>query len=100
MFQFVEFAESGEALDADAGDTAFFDRIVTSDAGGQIASLEDLVKFAKERYPDHYAADAWKSPLDKPYGLNAMRRLWASYLHWGEVLRYRDRVEMVKEDQQ
>ena len=46
MFQFVEFAESGEALDADAGDTAFFDRIVTSDAGGQIASLEDLAKFA------------------------------------------------------
>ena len=67
MFQFVEDAETGEALDAvESVGTAFLDRIVTTDAGGQIASLDDLVRFARVRYPDHYASDPWKMPLDKP----------------------------------
>ena len=99
MYQFVEFAETGEALDAaDTVDTAFLERVATTDAGGQIASLDDLVKFAKVRHPDHYADDAWKFPLDKPYGLNAMRKLWAAYLHWAEVTCNADRIAMVKGD--
>ena len=86
MFQFVEFAETGESFDAaDTVDTPFLERIATTDAGGQIASLDDLVRFAQERFPDHYAPDKWKTPLDKPYGIDAMRKLWAAYLRWAEV---------------
>jgi hypothetical protein len=85
MFQFVEFAETAAAVDADVVEKAFLDRIATTDAGGQIASLEDLVRFAKVRYPDHYGDDPWRTPLSKPYGLDAMRALWAAYLRWAEV---------------
>jgi hypothetical protein len=98
MFQFIEFAETDKAFGAvETVGTAFIDRIVTSEAGGQIASLEDLVRFAKERYPDDDAAHAWKVPLDKPYGLNAMRKLWAAYLHWGEVT-HNAYVDVVKKE--
>ena len=63
-------------------DPALHDRITST--GDSFSSLGSLVKFAKERFPDHHHPDPRKS-LDKPCGLNALKALWAAYLTWAEM---------------
>jgi hypothetical protein len=80
MKPFSEFIRTDEGRRA--GDPALLDRIAAS--GDSITSLNNLVKFARERFPDHYSDDPRKS-LDRPCGANAMRTLWAAYLTWAEM---------------
>jgi hypothetical protein len=82
MDQFIEFIETKEG--EGKCDEELRSRIFVADAGGQIASLNDLIEFARERYPEEYSSDPRKS-LDGPRGLTAMKKLWAAYLHWGEL---------------
>lgn len=63
-------------------DPTLHDRITAT--GDSFLSLGSLVKFAKERFPDHHHPDPRKS-LDKPAGLNALKTLWAAYLTWAEA---------------
>jgi hypothetical protein len=51
--------------------------------GNTITTLNDLVRWARERYPDHYGPDSRKS-TGLPYSREVMQRLWAKYLNWSE----------------
>jgi len=79
MKSFAEF------LKTDAGqqslDPDFRGRL--NSAGASIDTLNALMRFARERHPDHYSADTRKS-TGKPYGKEAMQAVWAKYLHWAE----------------
>jgi hypothetical protein len=46
--------------------------------------LNGLVRWARERYPDHYHLDTRK-PTGMPYGRDVMQKLWADYLNWSEA---------------
>ncbi len=77
-------------LETDAGrkacDPQFIDRLGHADV--QIKSLTQLLKFANERWPEHYPADSRKDPalfLLRPLNGEAMRRLWGEYLRWKET---------------
>ena len=59
----------------------FYDRFISS--GCVITTLNELVKFARERWPSHFPADPRKS-TGMPCGRDAMQSLWASYLSWAE----------------
>jgi hypothetical protein len=49
-----------------------------------INTLNSLVRWARERYPDHYHLDTRK-PTGMPYGRDVMQQLWADYLNWAEA---------------
>jgi hypothetical protein len=49
-----------------------------------INTLNGLVRWARERYPDHYHLDTRK-PTGMPYGRDVMQKLWADYLNWSEA---------------
>jgi hypothetical protein len=51
--------------------------------GGTITTLNALVRWARERHPDHYAVDTRK-PTGMPYSREVMQRLWAQYLNRSE----------------
>ena len=50
---------------------------------GTITTRNALMRFAHERYPDHFGPDPRK-PTGKPFAREAMQQLWASYLAWAE----------------
>jgi hypothetical protein len=58
-----------------------YDRMINTDP--DVASLKDLVAYARERWPDHYADDPRKD-TGKPQGRSAMQALWAMFLTWRE----------------
>jgi hypothetical protein len=49
----------------------------------EIRSLRELLKWAREPYPDRYSQD-WRKETGAPCGREAMRELWARYLRWRE----------------
>lgn len=80
MKAFSDFLRTDEAKRS--CDPALLDRILAT--GDSITSFNNLVKFTKERFPDHFSDDPRKA-LDKSCGINAMKKLWAAFLHWDEV---------------
>jgi hypothetical protein len=80
MKTFAEFMKTGAANDI--CDAAFLERLAAS--GITVTSVNELVKFARDRYPDHYPADIRKSS-SMPFGRLTMQRLWATYLSWVEA---------------
>src|SRR5689334_2798852 len=72
-------------LQTDAGkktvDPDFLDRLTRS--GIKIDTLTALLKFARERWPEHFPADFRKDP-GTPFGREAMRKIWREYLAWSE----------------
>jgi hypothetical protein len=81
MKTFVDFIKTD--LGRQSCDAALCDRLTRANAS--ISSLSELLKFAKERWPDHYPADPRKSS-GKPCGRDAMQLLWSIYLTWAEAL--------------
>jgi len=77
---FGDFLQSAACLDTDC-DQKLHARLVG--VSGSITSLNDLVRWARERYPTHYAVDTRK-PTGMPYSREAMQRLWSGYLNWSE----------------
>jgi hypothetical protein len=59
-------------------------RITGTGGGDTITTQNELVKFARERWPTQYPADIRKST--GPCGREAMARLWAAYLSWSETV--------------
>jgi hypothetical protein len=80
MKTFAEFMKTGAANEI--CDPAFLERLVAS--GTTVSSVNDLVKFSRDRYPEHYPADSRKSS-SMPFGRLTMQRLWAAYLSWAEA---------------
>jgi len=64
-------------------DSQFHERITSTGGGETITTQNELVKFARERWPTQYPADIRKST--GPCGREAMARLWAAYLGWSET---------------
>jgi hypothetical protein len=79
MKTFASFLDTDESRQG--CDPKLHARLVSASAG--INSLNALVRWARERHPDHYAPDPRK-PTGMPYGREAMQRLWANYLAWSE----------------
>jgi hypothetical protein len=48
----------------------------------RILSLNNLLRFARERWPASYPRDYRTPTVDKPHGREAMGELWAKYLEW------------------
>jgi hypothetical protein len=56
-------------------------------AGAGITTLAGLLRWARERYPEQYPAQDWRSPLPAstaPFGTMAIKKVWASFLQWKE----------------
>ena len=62
-------------------DQKFIDRIIG--ANPEIETLNNLMRWTRERFPDHFHVDPRKATT-KPYNKEVMARLWASYLQWRE----------------
>lgn len=79
MNSFSKFLESEAGKKA--CDLELFDRLVRF--GVKIDTVDALLKFARQRWPQHYPADFRKDP-GTPFGREAMRRIWQQYLDWKE----------------
>ena len=62
-------------------DQKFIDRFTGSNL--EIETLNQLMRWVKERWPDHFHVDPRRS-TSKPYNKEAMAKLWAAYLQWHE----------------
>lgn len=60
-------------------DAEFLDRLTRS--AGDIRSLPDLMRWACERYPREFDADAHQDAA-LPHGRGAMQKLWTEYLDY------------------
>jgi hypothetical protein len=47
-------------------------------AATSITTLNQLMKFVKERFPSHYSSD-WRVITGMPYSRENMRELWARF---------------------
>ena len=85
MFQFVEFAETGNSTLPTLSTrlSSSGSQPLTLAARSPVSTI--FWSGSPKSGSDHYAPDKWKTPLDKPYGIDAMRELWAGYLRWAEV---------------
>jgi hypothetical protein len=72
-------------LEADAGrkaiDPNVLDRLKHSSTKPD--SLTGLLKFARERWPEHFPAD-FRKDSGTVFGREAMRSIWRAYLDWSE----------------
>jgi hypothetical protein len=72
-------------LDSDAGREActleLHQRLTP--AAMSITTLNQLLKYVKERFPSHYSTD-WRVITGMPYSRENMRELWSVYLEWKE----------------
>ncbi|MGY3354935.1 hypothetical protein ACVWZK_001598 [Bradyrhizobium sp. GM0.4] len=64
----------------DSIDREFASRLIRS--GARILTLHNLLRFARERWPNNYPRDYRESTAEMPCGREAMRELWGKYLHW------------------
>jgi hypothetical protein len=56
-------------------------------AAGNIASLPQLLRWARERFPDQHGPEDWRAPpsiANAPFGSRSMRAVWAKFLSWAE----------------
>ena len=56
-------------------------------SAGNIASLPQLLRWARERFPDQHGPEDWRAPpsiANAPYGSRSMRAVWAKFLSWAE----------------
>jgi len=82
---FAAFLRSPPGIAA-CGGTDLGARLTHTDAA-KIISLSALLRWAKERHPDQYPPQDWRSPLPAstaPHGSMAMRAIWAKFLSWPE----------------
>jgi hypothetical protein len=74
FWAFLETAEARKLLDP-----AFLDRLTKS--GTKPDTLNQLMRFARENWPDHFPAD-FREDSGTPFGREAVRQFWAAYLEW------------------
>jgi hypothetical protein len=67
----------------DEADSDFVERLKKAKA--DIVSVNQLIRFARDRWPSDFSSDSRISTENMAHGKEAMRRLWGVYLNWLET---------------
>jgi|SRR5215813_11081013 len=57
-------------------------------SAASITNLNRLLRWARERHPDQYPSDDFRSPPTErlaPFGSRRMKQIWAAFLKWKEA---------------